>query len=252
MAWQFCIQTDQGLLRKNNEDSASFDLAAGLALLADGMGGYNAGEVASSMAVSTLQVELGRWIQEADPGTLSPGIEAALSQCMKHANRLIFESALANPAYRGMGTTLVVGVFRNTQLVLGHIGDSRCYRMRSRQLTQITKDHTILQAKIDAGLLTVEQASSSPGKNLLTRALGVDLSTEIEVSRHEVLADDMYLMCSDGLTDMVHSEDIQRTLTLALPIEERAKLLVAQANMNGGRDNITVLLAHKTAAPKTL
>jgi PPM family protein phosphatase len=245
MVWKFCMQTDQGLLRKNNEDAAWFDEASGMAVLADGMGGYNAGEVASAMAVSTLANGLGKHIQALADS--SADMARALCQSVKQTNQLIFEAAHTNPAYRGMGTTLVLGVFRGQQLMLGHIGDSRCYRLRAGALAQITRDHSVLQAKIDAGFITLEQAKQSKEQNLLTRALGVDLATELELNCHDALPGDLYLLCSDGLTDMVSDEDILSTLEHSQTLEKRATGLIQQANQQGGRDNITVLLAHLAA-----
>lgn len=248
MAWTFCIQTDPGLLRKNNEDSAIVDAASGLAVVADGMGGYNAGEVASEMATAALRSELGQRLLKRGSHAFSVDIKTAMRQCVTLVNHSILATAQANPAYRGMGTTLVVGVFQGSQLTLGHIGDSRCYRLRAHKLTQITKDHSVIQARIDAGLITVAQAAHSHEKNLLTRALGVDSTCELEVVTLEVLPGDLYLLCTDGLTDMLHDQDISVTLDLALSLEERAQRLVAQANNKGGRDNITVLLAQKEAS----
>lgn len=245
MAWTFCIQTDPGLLRKNNEDAVMMDTASGLAVLADGMGGYNAGEVASAIATTALLNELGPQLLRLGSQALSVDITTAMRRSVKLVNQSILAAARANPAYHGMGTTLVVGVFQGYRLTLGHIGDSRCYRLRAHKITQLTKDHSVLQAKIDAGLLTVSQAANSREKNLLTRALGVDSACELEVVTHEVLPGDLYLMCSDGLTDMLQDQDISVTLDLALSLEERARRLVAQANNNGGRDNITVLLAQE-------
>jgi protein phosphatase len=142
-----------------------------------------------------------------------------------------------------MGTTLVLGVFGDGRLTLGHIGDSRCYRLRGTDLAQITKDHSLLQEQMDAGLITPEQAATSTNKNLVTRALGVEDAVLLEVNEHRVEPGDIYLMCSDGLSDMVDDEGIAKILVQDVPLEQKVGLLVDAANANGGRDNISVLLA---------
>jgi protein phosphatase len=247
MLYRFCAQTDPGLQRENNEDAFSFDEQRGVAVLADGMGGYNAGEVASSMAATIINSEMNRWLAEAGAAATVQDIRRALEICVGNANAAVYRAANSNAHYAGMGTTLVAGVFRGSDLVLGHIGDSRCYRLRQGEFTQITKDHSLLQEQIDAGLLTPEQAALSVNKNLVTRALGVDETVLLEIHEHTAEAGDLYLMCSDGLSDMVKDAEIARVLLLPQPIEQRAKALVDAANAQGGRDNITVLLVQVEA-----
>jgi serine/threonine protein phosphatase PrpC len=247
MIYRFCAQTDPGLTRENNEDAYSFNEAVGVAVLADGMGGYNAGEVASSMASNIINTEMGRWLAEAGAVATVQDIRRALEICVSNANTAVFRAAHDNTHYAGMGTTLVAGVFRGSDLVLGHIGDSRCYRLRRGELSQITRDHSLLQEQIDAGLLTPEQAAQSMNKNLVTRALGVDDAVLLEVHEHTVEAGDIYLMCSDGLSDMVRDPDIAKILQLPLNSGQWAKALVDAANAHGGRDNITVLLVQVEA-----
>ena len=242
MIYKFCAQTDPGLARDNNEDAFSVDESRGVAVLADGMGGYNAGEVASHMAVSIINSEMNRWLSEAGATVSVQDIRRALEICVGNANAAVFRAANSNAHYSGMGTTLVTGVFRGTDLVLGHIGDSRCYRLRQGELAQITKDHSLLQEQIDAGLLTPEQAALSVNKNLVTRALGVDDAVLLEIHEHTAESGDVYLMCSDGLSDMVKDSDIAAILQLPSSLEQRAKTLVETANAHGGRDNITVVL----------
>ncbi len=242
MIYRFCAQTDSGLTRENNEDAVGFDEGSGVAILADGMGGYNAGEVASSMATSMINSEMSRWLTESATIATVQDIRRALEICVGNANAAVFRAAHANAHYSGMGTTLVAGVFRGADLVIGHIGDSRCYRLRQGELVQITRDHSLLQEQIDAGLLTPEQAALSMNKNLVTRALGVDDAVLLEVHEHAVEPGDVYLMCSDGLSDMVRDQDIAKILQMPVAAELRAKALVDTANAHGGRDNITVLL----------
>ena len=242
MMYKFFSRTDPGRIRENNEDSVAFDESALTAVLADGMGGYNAGEIASGMATAFIKSELGRWLTEAGEGAKPREIRRAMEICVDNANRSIFNSANSNAHYAGMGTTLVLGVFREDKLILGHIGDSRCYRFRGDQLEQLTKDHSLLQEQMDAGLITEEQAATSSLKNLVTRALGVDESVLLEINEHLVQVGDLYLMCSDGLSDMVDDEAIAKIAGLEMPLDQKAKQLIDLANDCGGRDNICVLL----------
>jgi protein phosphatase len=243
MMYEFCTHTDPGLSRDNNEDSVAFDGATQLCILADGMGGYNAGEIASGMATTFIKSEMGRWLSQAGKHANAKEVRRALEICVENANRSIFNAANSNPQYSGMGTTLVVGVFQDGRLMLGHIGDSRCYRLRGEEFSQITKDHSLLQEQIDAGLITEEQAATSMNKNLVTRALGVEDTVLLEVHEHRVENDDIYVMCSDGLSDMVADPGIARILRATTTLELKAKQLIDAANASGGRDNISVLLA---------
>jgi serine/threonine protein phosphatase PrpC len=242
MIYKFCTKTDSGRARENNEDAVAFDEATGLAVLADGMGGYNAGEVASGMATELIMSEMKRWLSEVGSRVNVRDIRRAIEICVDNANRSIFNAAAGNPQYAGMGTTLVVGVFHDARLLVGHIGDSRCYRLRAGELSQITKDHSLLQEQIDAGLITPQQAATSANKNLVTRALGVEDEAMLELNEYAVESDDLYLMCSDGLSDMVPDEGIATILRTTDTLTQKADQLVALANANGGRDNITVLL----------
>jgi PPM family protein phosphatase len=243
MIYDFCAHTDPGLTRDNNEDSVTFDAVTGLSILADGMGGYNAGEIASGMATTFIKSELGRWLGEAGKAANGKEIRRAMEICVDNANRSIFNAANSNPQYGGMGTTLVVAVFQEARLLVGHIGDSRAYRLRNGELTQLTRDHSLLQEQMDAGLITAEQAATSMNKNLVTRALGVEDAVLLDVNEHRVDPGDLYLLCSDGLSDMVDDAGIARILQSATSLPEKATQLIENANANGGRDNISVLLA---------
>lgn len=242
MTYEFCAHTHPGLARENNEDSVAFSESAQLGILADGMGGYNAGEVASGMATAFIQSEMGRWLSEAGGKANSKEVRRALEICVDNSNRSIFHAASTNSQYSGMGTTLVVAVFMDGRLILGHIGDSRCYRLRGAAFAQITRDHSLLQEQLDAGLITPQQAAVSMNKNLVTRALGVEDSVLLEVNEHQVEAGDLYLICSDGLSDMVADAEIARILETRGSLSARAKALIDAANAHGGRDNISVLL----------
>jgi protein phosphatase len=163
--------------------------------------------------------------------------------CVDNANRAIFNDANTNPQHAGMGTTLVVGVFRDARLLLGHVGDSRGYRLRAGRLVQITHDHSLLQEQIDSGLITPEQAAYSANKNLVTRAVGVEDTVLLETHLHDVLPGDTYLLCSDGLSDMLEDESIAQLLQANDALPQAASALVDAANDAGGKDNISVVLA---------
>jgi len=243
---------DPGRSRSNNEDSVALDAEVSLAVLADGMGGYNAGEVASTMATDFIQTELARWLREAGSHATDAEVRRAMDICVDNANRAIFNAANTTPQYAGMGTTLVVAVFRDNRLMLGHVGDSRGYRLRGGRLQQITRDHSLLQEQIDAGLITPEQAAFSANKNLVTRAVGVEDTVLLETHQHEVLPGDLYLLCSDGLSDMLDDTSIAQVLQAHDVLESRVQALIDAANDAGGKDNISVVLARaagETYAP---
>jgi len=243
MTLEFFSATDTGRARNNNEDSVAVDESCGLVVLADGMGGYNAGEVASGMATSFIKAELGRWLNEASDNASDTDVRRAMDICVDNANRAIFNAANSNPQYAGMGTTLVVGVFRDGRLLMGHVGDSRGYRLRGGRLAQITHDHSLLQEQIDSGLITAEQAAFSSNKNLVTRAVGVEDTVLLETHLHDVMPGDVYLLCSDGLSDMLDDETIGQLLQGSDALPELAGALVDAANDAGGKDNISVVLA---------
>ncbi len=247
MNFEFFCATDTGRLRNNNEDSVVVDAQTGVAVLADGMGGYNAGEVASGIATSFICTQLGLWLAEAAEGATDSDVRRAMDICVDNANRAIFEQASCNPQCAGMGTTLVVGVFREGRLLVGHVGDSRAYRLRGGVLNQITHDHSLLQEQIDAGLITVEQAAFSANKNLVTRAVGVEETVLLETTLHELQPRDLYLFCSDGLSDMLIDPIIQDLLQTSESLEKLGAALIAAANEAGGRDNISVILVRFNA-----
>jgi protein phosphatase len=242
MTFEFFEALDTGRARTNNEDSVSLDEAVSLAVLADGMGGYNAGEVASSMATTFIRTELGRWLREASASATDTEVRRAMDICVDNANRAIFNAANSNPQYAGMGTTLVVAVFRELRLLVGHVGDSRAYRFRGGRLQQITHDHSLLQEQIDAGLITPEQAAFSANKNLVTRAVGVEDTVLLETRLHEVQPGDVFLMCSDGLSDMLDDASIAQVLQMHDSLAAAGTALIEAANDAGGKDNISLIL----------
>lgn len=249
MHYEFSARTDTGRIRANNEDAVAYDASTALAVLADGMGGYNAGEVASGMALSLIQAGMSRWLADTGRHARSRDVRRALASCVDHANGAILGASQANAQYAGMGTTLVAGCFHGTRLILGHVGDSRAYRLRGAALAQLTHDHSWLQEQVDAGIITPAQAAASSNRNLVTRALGVEEAVQLELHEHHVQPGDLYLLCSDGLTDMLDDDGIGAILRRGGPLDQAAERLVDSANAQGGRDNISVLLARATASP---
>jgi len=247
-ALEIFSQTDPGVVRSHNEDSVAAEQSCGLVVLADGMGGYNAGEVASGIAVSVVSSEISQALLNASPADVdkSGGEELALLLLRDNickANSSIFNAAQSQPQYSGMGTTIVSALFYDNRVAVGHVGDSRVYRLRGEILEAITRDHSLLQEQIDGGMISVEDARLSKNKNLVTRAVGIDAEVEPEIHVHEVMVGDIYLLCSDGLNDMVEDEDIGATLVAMqrnLPLA--ASQLIQMANDNGGRDNVSVIL----------
>jgi len=249
MNFEYFYLTHTGQVRANNEDAVAIDADNHIAVLADGMGGYNAGEVAAEMATTFVTTELGRWIAEGGSEAGGRELRRAMEVCIDNANRLIFNAANTHLPYAGMGTTLVMGVFQDARALIGHVGDSRCYRLRSGTLVQLTRDHSLLQEQIDAGLLTPEQAQFATHKNLVTRAMGVEDTVLLEVSEYRAEEDDLFLMCSDGLTDMVNDERIAAILVTVGTLSEKCQALIDAANSCGGRDNISVILAQARSKP---
>ncbi len=243
--------TDVGLKRDHNEDAVAGDASSGLVVLADGMGGYKAGEVASEIAVLTIVAELKEALVDFQPGRVDDSgmqMEAQLiRKAVEKANADIYQVSQTQPQCNGMGTTLVVALFTNDKVLVGHIGDSRMYRLRGDSFRQITEDHSLLQEQINCGLITPEQAKLSQNKNLVTRALGVDPEVELELHQYDAHPGDLYLLCSDGLSDLIEDEDIYLTLSsLSANLELAAHQLVQMANDHGGKDNISVILARVT------
>lgn len=243
-ALEIATATHPGMVRSHNEDSIAADAEVGLAVLADGMGGYNAGEVASGIAVELIRTEMKKALSGKKPEELN-GLnpEQLIAENSTRANAAIYHASQSQPQYSGMGTTLVVALWHDNQISVGHIGDSRLYRLRGGALDQVTRDHSLLQEQIDSGMITKEQARHSQNKNLVTRAVGIDPEVETEVHSYPVQAGDIFLICSDGLNDMVTDEDIQLTLSsLQANLPLAAQQLVQQACDNGGRDNVSVIL----------
>jgi PPM family protein phosphatase len=243
--------SDRGMLRAGNEDCVAVDPDLGLAVLADGMGGHNAGEVASRMAVDTVVAGM----RQSLDSNFTPSSDETRSLVLRHvghANAEIYAAGSASRERAGMGTTIVVALWHDAQLIVAHVGDSRCYRLRGDTLTQITRDHTVVQAHVDAGALSSAQARTAAARNILTRALGTEASVEIDVATHDCEAADIWLLCSDGLTEMLDDPEIASVVAKpSATLQEIADELVRRANDNGGVDNVSVILvraAHRSAA----
>ncbi len=248
---QFVARTDVGQVRDHNEDFITENESQGFAVLADGMGGLNAGEVASSMCVHLIVDELndyrnGTSLIEAEilsnESDLSVQAEV-LRKAVEKANDSIFHVSQTQANCQGMGTTVIAAYYYDNKLAVAHVGDSRVYRLRAGRLEQITKDHSFVQELIDKGLFTKEEARSSDKKNVVTRAMGVAPYVEVEVHEHETEVGDIYLMCSDGLHDLVPDVDIENSMIQLGPnLNELAAHLINMANASGGKDNISVIL----------
>jgi protein phosphatase len=249
----FAEITDTGRVRDHNEDAIGSNPEIGMMVLADGMGGYNAGEVASGIAVqivSELATEgaarENRDEVESHSGLMRQSI--VLRDAVYRSNKIIYQTAQSQTECEGMGTTIVACMFYDNKVSIAHVGDSRAYRLRRGVLEQMTLDHSLLQELVDRGFYSVEEAQRSTNRNYVTRALGVEPTVEVEVHEYEVLPDDIYLLCSDGLPDMVEDEDIHLTIsTFNDSLDVAGKQLIELANDNGGRDNISVMLAQVIA-----
>ena len=248
MALEIVNISDVGRKRPHNEDSTVSDQEHGLVILADGMGGYKAGEVASAIAVMTIledvQTGLKKGHSSDDKSDENLSIESNLvKNAINHANSNIYNIAKTDPECQGMGTTIVTGLIFGNRISVGNVGDSRLYRLRKGKFQQITKDHSLIQELVDRGLYTSEEAQAKMPKNLVTRALGLDGVVEVDIIEDQVETGDIFLLCSDGLNDMVNDEEIHLTLSkYSANLVQAAESLVQLANKNGGKDNISVIL----------
>jgi protein phosphatase len=251
LALRFALKSHPGKVRPLNEDAVGADPNIGLFVLADGLGGYNAGEVASTMAVSSLLSGLGAELERAH-ASADAGFDPArvLRDALIGMNDAIFRAALNSSLYEGMATTAVIAWFLGGRLWVAHAGDSRLYRFRAGALYQITRDHSFSQELLDAGMISEDEARVLPAKNLVTRAVGASPSLDPEVHDYDIEAGDIILMCSDGLTEMVSNTQIG---TLVGEDEDdiahAARRLVDNANEAGGRDNCSVILVRVDGAP---
>jgi len=234
--------TDVGVVRSGNEDSFLLDCAQGLFIVADGMGGHAAGEVASEMAVQIVSKELGSL------RGLSDGEAAAkMRSAIRKANAAIFDRTLAEHDKRGMGTTTTVMVLFSRRYLIGQVGDSRAYLLREGQLLQLTKDHSYVQEQVDAGLLTPEQARTHPYSNVITRCVGANEDVAPDVYFGNLESKDVVLLASDGLTGMLEDDQIATIMSAEENPESCVNKMIADANRRGGLDNITAIVVRVDA-----
>ena len=249
MAVEMYAMTDVGRKRNHNEDCVGTGLSNSFAILADGMGGHNAGEVASALAVDIISQQLKERLPtlapaEIDEETGLAGESVLIREAIKAANNAIFQMARQRAECRGMGTTVLAATFYANRISVAHVGDSRMYRFRGDTLSHVTEDHSLLRENIRRGLISESDARNSRIKNIVTRALGLEPDVEAELVEYTVQAGDIYLMCSDGLTDVVEDEDIRQTLLAGRNnLRKTCRKLIDLANAAGGPDNISVILA---------
>jgi protein phosphatase len=254
---EFCGQSDTGRVRSHNEDSIEIDPASGLAVLADGMGGYNAGEVASKLAVRSVGFLVRQRLARLEPApppdaATPPPAGILLKESVQLANQRILKTAGTRAEYRGMGTTVVAALFMGNRVHVAHVGDSRLYRFRDDQLRRLTTDHSLQEELVARGMFSAEEVKRLGKSNVVTRALGVDAAVDVSLSEHDVHDGDLFLLCSDGLHDVLSEEDILANLRRFMPdLPRLTRALVQAANARGGKDNISVILgwAEHAAGP---
>jgi PPM family protein phosphatase len=242
---RYAARSDVGMIRSGNEDSydATDNANRGLFVVADGMGGHAAGEVASLMAVQTVMKEVADLKEIDDAGNAGNKLAEALRQ----ANRNIHDRMLAESDKQGMGTTASVLVIDQKRYLIGQVGDSRVYLLRDGALQQVTKDHSYVQEQVDAGFLTPEQAKYHPYSNVITRCVGASENVEPDIYRGDVKIGDVFLVCSDGLTGMVDDRRIHTLLMSRAEPDRKVHSLISEANGRGGLDNITAIVVHVLA-----
>ena len=229
-------KSDPGRVREDNQDMFVARPDLGLALLADGMGGTRAGGVAAEIAVDAALEHLTGVLKR------EPLTGEHLSAALRLANARVLGMSNAVSAYRGMGTTLVAAAINGSRGYIAHVGDSRAYRLRGHALSQVTKDHSLVQEWVDAGVISPEAARNAPNRNVITRAIGAKPSVRADVAEIDVTGDDTLLVCSDGLAGMLPDEEIASALTANGGLADAAASLVEAANRAGGTDNVTVVL----------
>lgn len=242
-------KTDVGSVRDHNEDAISCDENIALAVLADGMGGHRGGEIASAITVSTVLEYITDKVKSINTGETDEDTGYSAESILIHdavelANKNVHDASEANAQYRGMGTTVVVVMFYDNRFTVAHVGDSRLYRLRDGELEQITRDHSLMQELIDRGFYTPEQARNSLNKNLVTRAIGIDKNVQVDIQEDVAMVDDIYLLCSDGVSDMIEDQLIKDAiLDNSDDLEKAATEIIRLSNEHGGKDNISALLA---------
>jgi protein phosphatase len=236
--------TDIGLTRKTNQDSIVIDEETKLFVVADGMGGHNGGDIASQLCVEHMPLQIKEKMQlVTEPKTL-------LDQCINHVNKIIYDKSQAEPILQGMGTTIVCHYFDGPNLFIANVGDSRSYLISNQMLYQLSKDHSFVQECVTQGIYTRDAAKKDKQKNVITRTVGFEPKTEVDVFNYKVCKNDLFLICSDGLHGKVSDPDILHLVNTIIPDPANAdkndlvklvQALIDQANMNGGQDNISVI-----------
>ena len=236
--------TDTGMRREYNQDHIGFDQDFGIAVLADGMGGHKAGEVAAHMAVKFVLEKLQKLaLQETSVSITGSQLLEFVSNTISSSNEEIFRAQEAEEAYKGMGTTIVAAMVVGSQVYVGHVGDSRLYLYRNRIVKRLTKDHSLVQDLIDRGFYTEREARGANVGHVVTRAMGTRLDVDVDTAEEPLQPYDLLMLCSDGLTDMVSDWQIAETIDENIAdLDLAAKKLIALANRNGGKDNISVIL----------
>jgi serine/threonine protein phosphatase PrpC len=233
----FAGKTDVGRKRTNNEDVFTVEPKLGFCLVADGLGGAAAGELASRIFLETA-LEVFQNAAKCTVAEITKKIQIAFAM----ANENILQHTQTNPAHKGMGCTAELMAFYEEGFVLGHIGDSRTYRYRNGQFIQLTRDHSLVQEQIDKGLITPENARNHPLRNVIHKAVGIDKQIELDIVKSKVFPRDQYLLCSDGLTDMVADDMILEALKLNTTLNQKVDRLIEMALSAGGGDNVSVVV----------
>jgi protein phosphatase len=247
-------KTDVGQKRQGNEDRFCLDPSLGLYVVADGMGGHAAGEVASRLAVETIQEWMEKYLSGADVAIVGPAVAAGSAEAnfllssIRLANRIIFDSAKDRREYAGMGTTVVAVLTHGDRFVLAHVGDSRIYQIRGDRIVQVSRDHSFVQEQVDNGMMSAAEAHQSQYRHMITRALGLKESVDVDLTEQPARPGDVMLLCSDGLSDLLDDEDMLAAVRdHADDLNQACQALVDRANAKGGDDNITVLMVQAQA-----
>jgi protein phosphatase len=240
---EYALVTHPGQVRPLNEDAVGARPDLGLFVLGDGLGGYNAGEIASTMAVSSLLSKLADDYEHANESGVPFDARATLAERLIEMNDVITRAAANSTAFEGMATTIVIAWVLGDRLWVAHAGDSRLYRFREGVLEGLTRDHSFSQELLDAGMVTEEEARVLPAKNLVTRALGAGGDVDPEVNEYPLRVGDVLMLCSDGLTEMIDDIEIAGAIFASVPdVNRAAQRLVDLANAAGGRDNVSVIV----------
>jgi len=236
--------THAGMRREYNQDHIGFDQELGIAVLADGMGGHKAGEIAAHMTVKFVLEKLQKFVlQKTSVSITGSQLLEFVSTTISSSNAEIFRTQQEQEAYKGMGTTIVATLVIGSHIYVGHVGDSRLYLYRNRKVKRLTKDHSVVQDLIDRGFYTEREAREANVGHVVTRAMGTKSAVDVDTAEVPRLPYDLLMLCSDGLTDMISDWQIAETIAENITdLDLAAKKLIALANQNGGKDNISVIL----------